>query len=93
MSKTSARARSPPHGMYLDEGAHMETILDNLFQLPCDSIMEGQPRFMNLGSSSGNIATNHVIQEVFSIVDELAAIHDNMLSPFELKTCNLLTLH
>jgi hypothetical protein len=44
--------------------------------------MEGQLQFINLGSSSG-------LQEVFGIVDELTAIHDNMLSPFELKTCNL----
>jgi hypothetical protein len=36
---------------------------------------------------------NHVIQEVFSIVDELDAIHDNMLSSMELKTCNLVLLH
>ncbi len=60
--------------MEVDEGVPMETILDNLFQLPCDSIMEGQPQFMNLGSSSG-------LHEVFSIVDELAEIHDNMLKP------------
>jgi hypothetical protein len=40
---------SPPWEMQLDEGVHMEVMLDNLFQLPYDLIVESQPQFMTLG--------------------------------------------
>lgn len=42
-------ARSPPWEVQLDEGVRMEVMLDNLFQLPCDLIVESQPQFMTLG--------------------------------------------
>lgn len=58
----------------------METILDNLFQLPCDSIMEGQPQTLDPQVD---------YKRCLASLDELAAIHDSMSSPFELKTCNL----
>jgi hypothetical protein len=43
------QVRFPPWEVQLDEGVHMEIMLDNLFQLPCDLIMESQPQFMTLG--------------------------------------------
>jgi hypothetical protein len=43
------KQRSPPWEVQLDEGVHMEVMLDYLFQLPCDLTVENQPQFMTLG--------------------------------------------
>jgi hypothetical protein len=62
--------------MQLDEGVHMETMLEHLVQ-PTLEMDKAQQIENRLGAA--NMASTHVVQEVFSIVDELK----NMPGTFE----------
>jgi ABC-type transporter Mla maintaining outer membrane lipid asymmetry ATPase subunit MlaF len=58
----------------------METMLEHLMQ-PTPKMDRAQRIDNQLGAT--NMANTHVVQEVFSIVDELATILENMLGTFE----------
>ncbi len=43
---------------------------------------------MNPTTSNVNLASTHIVQDVFEIVDELAIQHENMLGTFEGNAVN-----
>jgi hypothetical protein len=66
--------------MQLDEGVHMETMLEHLVQ-PTPEMDRAQQIENQLGAD--DMANTHVLQEVFSIVDELVIVLENMPKTFE----------
>jgi hypothetical protein len=64
----------------LDEGVHMETMLEHLVQ-PTPNMDRAQQFENQLGVA--NMASTHVVHEVFSIVDQLAIVLENMPRTFE----------
>jgi hypothetical protein len=62
-------------GMHMDQGVEMETMLEHLMQ-PTYMVNQKQP-------SVDEMASIYVVQEVFSIVDELVVVLESMLGIFE----------
>ncbi len=76
--------------MQVDEGVEMGTMLEHLVQL--DHMMNGPPQTQRQPILD-EMTNNYVVQEVFSIVDELVTVPESLPNIFEGSVNNEPTLN